>query len=157
MAGRPDGLFTLTAESPGELRDELAALRELADGTPARTARRWWLARRAKARGRLGLAFIAETPAELRQLISVTDAHLSERPHLPIADRIFYTPDPLNGDVAFVYPGSGNHFPGMGRELGLAFPHVLRRQMSEHGLLQSNTTLIGSGGRIRSTACRPAI
>ena len=27
-----------------------------------------------------------------------------------------------------MFPGSGNHFPGMGRELGLRWPQVLRRQ-----------------------------
>jgi len=30
------------------------------------------------------------------------------------------------GEIAFVYPGSGNHFLGMGREIGLEFPDVMR-------------------------------
>ncbi|MBO0697167.1 MAG: hypothetical protein J2P46_02120, partial [Zavarzinella sp.] len=136
MAGRPDGLFTVTGSSPDELLAELDALREFADGTPGRVARRWWQCRQANGRGSLGLAFTAATATELRQLIDLADAHVRERPEVPIADRIFYTPEPLRGDIAFVYPGSGNHFPDMGRELGLAFPHVLRRQMRENRRLR---------------------
>ena len=38
--------------------------------------------------------------------------------------------------VAFVYPGLGNHFEGMGRELGLLWPDVLRRQDAENRSLR---------------------
>ncbi|MDY6822583.1 MAG: beta-ketoacyl synthase N-terminal-like domain-containing protein [Thermodesulfobacteriota bacterium] len=31
-----------------------------------------------------------------------------------------------NGNIAFVYPGSGNHYLGMGREIGVTFPEVMR-------------------------------
>ncbi len=45
---------------------------------------------------------------------------------------IRYTPlvNPVGsseGEIAFVYPGSGNHYLGMGRELGVDFPDVMRR------------------------------
>ena len=33
----------------------------------------------------------------------------------------------LAGELAFVFPGSGNHYVGMGANLGLAFPEVMRR------------------------------
>ncbi|MBF0228183.1 MAG: hypothetical protein HQK63_01095 [Desulfamplus sp.] len=36
------------------------------------------------------------------------------------------------GKIAFLYPGSGNHFVGMGRKLGIMFPDILR-QMEESG------------------------
>jgi len=54
-------------------------------------------------------------------------------------DRIFFSAEPLgrDGRVAFVFPGSGNHFPGMGRALALAFPEVLRRQDAENLRLAS--------------------
>ncbi len=41
---------------------------------------------------------------------------------------VCFRPVPLgDGDLAFVYPGSGNHYPGMGREIALQWPEVMRR------------------------------
>ena len=53
--------------------------------------------------------------------------------------RCFYSVAPLTtqGKVAFVYPGSGNHFWGMGRELGVAFPNVLEKLNLENDSLAS--------------------
>lgn len=42
---------------------------------------------------------------------------------------------PLKGKVAFVFPGSGNHFLGMGRGVALALPEVYRFLDSEVGWL----------------------
>ncbi len=41
------------------------------------------------------------------------------------------------GRVAFVFPGSGNQFAGMGRELALQWPEVLRRQDRDNARLAS--------------------
>jgi acyl transferase domain-containing protein/3-hydroxymyristoyl/3-hydroxydecanoyl-(acyl carrier protein) dehydratase len=41
------------------------------------------------------------------------------------------------GRVAFVFPGSGNQFGGMGRELALQWPEVLRRQDGDNARLAS--------------------
>ncbi len=51
----------------------------------------------------------------------------------------FYTTSPLyaEGKIAFVYPGSGNHFYGMGQDLGLAFPQVLEQLNLENEHLAS--------------------
>lgn len=53
--------------------------------------------------------------------------------------RCFYSIDPIatQGKIAFVYPGSGNHFWGMGQELGVAFPQVLEKLNSENDSLAS--------------------
>ena len=32
----------------------------------------------------------------------------------------------LTGELAFVFPGSGNHYVGMGREVGAQWPEILR-------------------------------
>ena len=39
------------------------------------------------------------------------------------------------GRIAFVFPGSGNQFGGMGRELALQWPEILRRQDGENSRL----------------------
>lgn len=53
--------------------------------------------------------------------------------------RCFYSIDPIatRGKIAFVYPGSGNHFWGMGQELGVAFPQVLEKLNTENDSLAS--------------------
>jgi acyl transferase domain-containing protein/3-hydroxymyristoyl/3-hydroxydecanoyl-(acyl carrier protein) dehydratase len=53
--------------------------------------------------------------------------------------RSFYSDFPLaeNGKIAFVYPGSGNHFYGMGQELGVTFPDVLEKLNKENEMLAS--------------------
>jgi PfaB family protein len=53
--------------------------------------------------------------------------------------RCFYSVKPLaeKGRVAFVYPGSGNHFYGMGQELGVSFPNVLEKLNKENDSLAS--------------------
>ena len=53
----------------------------------------------------------------------------------PASEGIFYTLNPLGkkGRTAFLYPGSGNHFPGMGRKIGVLFPEIFR-SMEEQGI-----------------------
>ena len=54
--------------------------------------------------------------------------------HPSLRDRLFYSPDPIGreGKIAFVFPGSGNHYPGMGMELSARWPDVFRRQDAEN-------------------------
>ncbi|MBU0986220.1 MAG: polyketide synthase, partial [Proteobacteria bacterium] len=46
---------------------------------------------------------------------------------------VSYTPYPpgRNAETAFVFPGSGNHYIGMGRGLGVRWPEILRRMDAE--------------------------
>ncbi len=43
-------------------------------------------------------------------------------------DGIYYSPSPLGRDseIGFVYPGSGNHYIGMGKGIGTYWPEILR-------------------------------
>ena len=52
---------------------------------------------------------------------------------------VCYTPAPLgrHGEVAFVFPGSGNHYVGMGRGLGVRWPEILRKMDSQTGHLKT--------------------
>ncbi|HVK13393.1 MAG TPA: beta-ketoacyl synthase N-terminal-like domain-containing protein, partial [Gemmataceae bacterium] len=135
---RTDRLYLLSGDTPQELLAELGQLgeRSRVSGPTPKVSGSGRLRGSAR-RGRLGLGFVADTADELRSLIELAENHLRTTPDRPLADRVYYSPNPLGGGVAFVYPGSGNHFPDMGRDLGLAFPHVLRRQMTENDTLRS--------------------
>lgn len=75
------------------------------------------------------VALVAARPAELNDAIEVARDKLKRNSDHPIdgRDGAFYEPRPLaaSGGVAIVFPGSGNQFVGMGRGLGLRWPHVL--------------------------------
>ena len=98
--------------------------------------------------GKLAVALVSRTIAELKQQLDYAIQQLQRSPEttLPrrdetdaaIRDRVFYSPKPLGptAKIAMVYPGSGNHFAGMGRELSAQFPDVLRRQQRENRRLR---------------------
>lgn len=100
-------------------------------------------------RGVVRAALVARSIPELREQLACLRQHVQQSPTqcLPdalgptasraVRDRIFYTPAPLAGELAFVYPGSGNCYPGMTRELACQWPEVLHRQQAE------NQTLFG--------------
>ena len=58
------------------------------------------------------------------------------------AGGVGYSPSPLGptGEVAFVFPGSGNHYVGMGRGIGVLWPEILRKMDAD--TLQLKTQLI---------------
>ncbi|OAI52660.1 3-hydroxyacyl-ACP dehydratase, partial [Planctomycetaceae bacterium SCGC AG-212-F19] len=144
-----EALFAVEGNSPAALRDDLRRLGQLvrssADGMAA-LARRWWHDHRGHARGPLGLAMVAGDLSELPRLVEMADIWLADHADQPLpstaipgGDRLFYSPRPLPPDAqtAFVFPGSGNHYPGMGRDLSARWPELLRRQDADNILLRS--------------------
>lgn len=126
----PLALFTVCADTPEELLRELARLdSNLADRPIQEEARSWWWSCEGRS-GHLAVAVVADSCAALRRHVSEARTHLRSAPDQTLDGRggIFYSPEPLarNGRIAFVYPGSGNHFLGMGRELGVRFPEIMR-------------------------------
>jgi acyl transferase domain-containing protein/3-hydroxymyristoyl/3-hydroxydecanoyl-(acyl carrier protein) dehydratase len=145
-----EAVFLLDGDTPADLLAGLARLRmSIGDQAAAAGARRWWREHRPSPARRLGLALVARNGDDLRAQLDFVERCLRESPDQPTAplertgpvpslrDRIFYNPRPLRpiGHVAFVYPGSGNHYPGMGRELSAAFPAALARQVAENRTL----------------------
>ncbi len=88
-------------------------------------------------RGQPTFACVASSPASLRDALDMAEQHLSRHREVPLRGQsgLFYAPTPLGqGEVAFVYPGSGSHFLGMGRELARSFPelvHALDQETEE--------------------------
>ena len=150
----PTALFTFGASSLNELVSQLEQLErrttESAGRSPQGFAAAWWHAHRGgPTEAPLRLAFLAADPLELREQLAESRRRIQTRQHnAPLAsgtteaslrERLFFSASPLAGDgkLAFVYPGSGNVYAGMGRALALAWPEVVRRQDADSELLRS--------------------
>ena len=104
-------------------------------------AQRWWLNESLKPEADRAVALVTRDAGETEGLARAaadqieTGADPSDRG----AGRVFFTREPLGpeGRLAFVYPGSGSQFVGMGRELCLQWPDVLRGQEGTSDRLNS--------------------
>lgn len=117
-------LFTLNAENTNDLIDKVNALR-FNDEIQANQAKH-------------RISLIASNEQEFQS--AVKDAlRAIELNESVDNERCCYMPNSklAEGKVAFVYPGSGNHFYGMGQELGVSFPHVLEQLQEENNQLAS--------------------
>ena len=92
----------------------------------------------------LALALVARNREELLALCALGRETLQSEgdaslPPPALRDRLFFSPEPLGraGKTAFVFPGSGNHFAGMGMPLSARWPEIFRRQDSENLYLRS--------------------
>jgi len=160
LGARSAVLFVIEADDEEGLHQGLDALETLAVDEPFSTletlARRWWQTRRTDPSKLLALTLVAhagnhrprpapgksitdsffELLAEARQRIRTKDAgpHAKRRTD----NRAFLTSGNLatEGELAFVFPGMGNQFAGMGRALSSLWPEILRTQDAENGWLQ---------------------
>ncbi|WP_020468630.1 type I polyketide synthase [Zavarzinella formosa] len=132
---RDIGLFCLQANSPEDCRYILQEIAQSSANSVRQLSAEIW--KKQVKSGSTRLAFVAESMAEVRQIAESASRHLLDKPQTPNRDRFWYSPSPVGGEVAFVYPGSGNQFPDMGRELGVLFPAVLQNQQDRHELLRS--------------------
>ncbi len=149
-----EALFIVSADGPEGLVAELDALTMRVEQGKAdldTLARQWWRDKAGRTRHGRTVAMVARATGELLEQAAFARKWLVEDPSRPLdgrampgqdsfeKDRIFYSPTPLGrkGKVAFVYPGSGNHYAGMGRELLARFPEVARAQDRENFFLRS--------------------
>jgi acyl transferase domain-containing protein/3-hydroxymyristoyl/3-hydroxydecanoyl-(acyl carrier protein) dehydratase len=151
LGASEEAVFVAEAATPAALADRVG---ELAGFVAARAgrgieavAREWFATRPPDRAAKFAAGLVARSAEELAEQADYLTAHLRANPTFPlpldprpaVRDRVFYTPTPLGpkAKVAFVFPGSGNQFDGMGRDLSAAWPGVLRRQHAENDLLRS--------------------
>ncbi|MBI1372368.1 MAG: type I polyketide synthase [Phycisphaera sp.] len=136
----PAALFVTTP-------DQLDTLRQLADRTDGvsieQLARLWKSNPKSVIRNPKSprVALVVDSVAQLRDAITDAQRAVSANERRT-GDRVWYSPQPLcagdaSGEVAFVFPGSGSHFVGMGREAALAWPDVVARLDAENDRLAS--------------------
>ncbi|MFW6331781.1 MAG: beta-ketoacyl synthase N-terminal-like domain-containing protein [Thermodesulfobacteriota bacterium] len=134
LGPHPAGLFVVEGDSPEELLQGLEALKENTEGAgDLETAARSWHEQnrdRISHKGR-AVAIVAKDSRQLpRWIADARKAVMSGIPKKIVGPGgIAYFPEPLapDGEIAFVYPGSGNHYVGMGRGIGVRWPSILRR------------------------------
>jgi PfaB family protein len=109
--------------------------------TVEQAARQWYIKNGIKLEHPQALSIVAGNFSELKKQIAAAQrAVLSDSP-LKIEGNsgIRYSPRPIGkqGQLAFVFPGSGSHYIGMGRDIGVHWPEILRRMDARTPQLKS--------------------
>ena len=143
-------LFAIEARTIPELVDALSDLERFVldrPGRPVETiARSWWADRPGDASKPLGLAIVAGESAELIDRVRLARRRMEEGAGLQATPGVHFRAQPAGraGKIAFVYPGIGNHFPGMGREISARWPEILRAMERETSRLKSQLDRISA-------------
>ncbi|QEL14306.1 type I polyketide synthase [Limnoglobus roseus] len=150
LGSRQEAVFVVDGDTPAAIVDGLGRLFGWlpAQPRPIESLARDWFRRVAPdPRRKLAVTLVAKSLPELKEQIEYALRHVTARgdavlppPKSPaLRDRVFFNPYPIGrgGKVAFVYPGSGNQFAGMGRDLAASWPSVLRKQHRENQRLRS--------------------
>ncbi|RLC01395.1 MAG: type I polyketide synthase, partial [Deltaproteobacteria bacterium] len=145
---RDVGLFVVEEDTPQRLSQSLDELQShikkhlAADGLLEKAAFTWYQQTSQKPHKKpdkkLGLALTIKPSDDLDKLVNLARKKI-QNPEKVLSDThpsISYTPKPCNmdGTLAAVFPGSGNHYLGMGRDIGLQWPDILRDmdQQADH-------------------------
>jgi PfaB family protein len=153
------GLFVVEGENKQALLTGLGVLKQHIDKYQKTTvddrrhtksepiedaARTWYLANGLQPEHKYAVTITAHDFAKLKNWIAAAqEAVLTDRPQkMGKTGGVNYSPTPLGreGELAFVFPGSGNHYLGMGRDIGLHWPEILREMDAQ--TLQLKTQLL---------------
>ncbi len=131
-------LFSFHAESRERLMEQLKQLHALADnaGNIHQLARSWWLKNKGTRAKEFSAAIVTDKQGNLTSALDKLKEAIKKNKSLN-SNGIYYASSPLGktGKIAFLYPGSGNHFHGMGRELSQRWPRLLDQLDSENNSL----------------------
>ncbi|BBO73630.1 type I polyketide synthase [Desulfosarcina widdelii] len=123
------GLFVVTGDTPRELSERLTQLETyvkdaLGPITVESAAARWMASQPPQSGHKLTMVLIFQPDQDPDDLFQEARRAIDSDGSDPFSKQVFYTGRPMGADakVVWVYPGSGNHYLGMGRELALRFP-----------------------------------
>jgi acyl transferase domain-containing protein/3-hydroxymyristoyl/3-hydroxydecanoyl-(acyl carrier protein) dehydratase len=143
-----EGLFVLEADHLEGLLKKITQLQDFVamapDGGIEDLALQWYRETGLNQNNQRCLAMVASNRAELLDQLEHALLSLCDSPDkrlgghgmngamfsTSIRDRLFYAPSPLagQGKIAFIFPGSGNHFAAMGRDLSARWPAIYSHQ-----------------------------
>nr|MDA3832615.1 beta-ketoacyl synthase N-terminal-like domain-containing protein [Spirochaetales bacterium] len=141
---KPPGLFVIEGNSKTSLVQELEALEqqvETDDQHLETIARAWYQNNKPDSKNKYAVSIVAGDILKLKnRIIDGKKTVLSGIPQkMSRSSGISYSPNPLghSGKIAFVFPGSGNHYVGMGRDIAVQWPEILRDMDAETPRLKS--------------------
>ncbi len=138
-AGAPT-VIPFVGEDAAALRNEISAFeRDISDERWRAGVSRAQQRAAVRAGQPLAVTLIAHDASSARRAARLAHERLTQRPDEPLrAAEARYTPRPLgpSAGVAFVYPGSGAHRPGMGAAVSVVWPEVLDQLGGECGRLR---------------------
>ncbi|MCL2760317.1 MAG: type I polyketide synthase [Desulfuromonadales bacterium] len=141
-----EALFILQGNSNEQLKEEIGKLNETVKSSDQSI--NYLASELISAMKKEGLpqtiAIIAKDKSEFLQLLERAEKQVTGENHIPtmlpqLRDRLFYTASPLGKDakIAFLFPGSGNHFPEMSMDISMRWPQIFREQEKENLFLKS--------------------
>jgi acyl transferase domain-containing protein/3-hydroxymyristoyl/3-hydroxydecanoyl-(acyl carrier protein) dehydratase len=143
------GLFAIEADDTTGLSERIRELAQLGRESPAESidslARKWWQRHPNDPRLDRGVAIVADSVESLERRLErlvnrdlTQDGTRSSTVSVPGSEIAAPCDHSLRMPrrVAFVYPGLGNQFEGMGRDLSTLWPAVLLRQESANRYLR---------------------
>ena len=130
------GLFIVEGNDQTELLTNLEQLKIFSQSVKNKsvslglTAYRWFVENEPLYSKKHRVALISSSTGRLTEWINEAEKAVINKKQIRFKgpDGICYSPAPLGKDagIAFVYPGSGNHYIGMGIGIGLYWPELLR-------------------------------
>ncbi|MGA8181053.1 MAG: beta-ketoacyl synthase N-terminal-like domain-containing protein [Desulfobacterales bacterium] len=101
----------------------------------------WHQKNRSNSNNKYAVSIVAGNFAQLKTFIDDAKAAVSTQTprHLNGPGGVSYSLSPLGPftEIAFVFPGSGNHYVGMGRGIGVLWPEILRKMDAETARLKA--------------------
>jgi PfaB family protein len=134
---KPIGLFVVEGNSKNSLNESLDTLSRhvkqwIDNQEPIEmAASNWYRSKPSHSEKTRAMTLLACDLIQLEKLIAEAHRAIATNQTRKIngPGSIGYSPAPKirSSKIAFVYPGSGNHYIGMGREIGLQWPEILRK------------------------------
>lgn len=143
-AASRSGLFAVTGNTEAQLLEGLSKLDDFLNNAPGRipvesAAARWMKIHPVHPGHGLAVALILKPAKSHRPVLGEARRAIESGGSDTLSRQVFFRSRPMGADtrIAMVYPGSGNHYLGMGRDLGLRFPGIVARMDRETAQLKT--------------------